>query len=218
MASDWLSDLNTTLYIRLWLNNLEGKSVFICRFLGENIAPPPQFDCSIERCARFVSLIPKKYTCKLLENTEEFHLTCDQLLSVKMGEDHGILLCNFFNYIDRKEGRGHISSFLAIGKAFPYGKSIFVLRKDLNTGNCELWDPYAGNCYYLPCIEYDTLCFCLPFSKKSSPENPKDVCNMLELTSIVTPTNVYINVQETLKPNDIDFDLEKEKLWMPFLT
>jgi len=39
-ASDWMSDLNTKLYIRLWLNNIEGKSVFICRFLSESIAPP----------------------------------------------------------------------------------------------------------------------------------------------------------------------------------
>jgi hypothetical protein len=46
-----------------------------------------------------------------------------------MGEDHGILLCNYFNYIDRKAGR-NIQSYLVLGKAFPYGKSIFVLRKN----------------------------------------------------------------------------------------
>lgn len=33
-SSDWLSDLNTKMYIRLWLNNIEGKSVFICRYLS----------------------------------------------------------------------------------------------------------------------------------------------------------------------------------------
>ena len=71
-----------------------------------------------------------------------------------MGEDHGILLCNYFNYIDRKAGR-NIQSYLVLGKAFPYGKSIFVLRKNilqdgLHAGDCELWDPYAGRCYYLP--------------------------------------------------------------------
>lgn len=40
-----------------------------------------------------------------MSNTEEFHLTCDQFLNIKMGEDHGILLCNYFNYIDKREGR-----------------------------------------------------------------------------------------------------------------
>lgn len=82
-----------------------------------------------------------------------------------------------------------------MGKAFPYGKSIFVLRKDTNTGNCELWDPYSGNSYFLPCIQYDTICCFFKYQKKIEVENQKDVCNMLELTSIVTPTNVYINLQ-----------------------
>ncbi len=49
-----------------------------------------------------------------------------------MGEDHGILLCNYFNYVDK--GRD-IKSSLLIGKAFPYGKCIFVLRRD-SANNC----------------------------------------------------------------------------------
>jgi hypothetical protein len=47
MASDWLSSLNTNLYIRLWLNNIEGRSIFICRYLADNIMPPPNFERSI---------------------------------------------------------------------------------------------------------------------------------------------------------------------------
>jgi len=41
-ASDWLDELNTKRYVRLWLSNIEGKSVFICRFLSEWICPPKQ--------------------------------------------------------------------------------------------------------------------------------------------------------------------------------
>lgn len=52
-----------------------------------------------------------------------------------MGEDHGILLCNFFNYIDKKAGRNYMNSYLILGKAFPYGKSIFVLRRHSDTGD-----------------------------------------------------------------------------------
>jgi hypothetical protein len=71
-----------------------------------------------------------------------------------MGEDHGILLCNYFNFIDRKAGK-NFQSYLVLGKAFPYGKSIYVLRKNmaidgLYARDCELWDPYSGHCYYLP--------------------------------------------------------------------
>ena len=117
--------------------------MFICKYLSSDIAPPPGFGTEnlIEKCAHFVSLIPKKFQCKLMENTEEFHLNCEEFLNIKMGEDHGILLCNFFNYIDKER---NIQSYLAVGKAFPYGKSIFVLRRNMDNNDVELWDPYKG--------------------------------------------------------------------------
>lgn len=97
----------------MWLNDIEGKSIFICRYLSDNISPPKLTGeggsgSLIERAARYVSLIPRKYSCKLLEGTEEFHMRCDEFLNLKMGEDHGILLCNYFNFIDKAEGRNDI--------------------------------------------------------------------------------------------------------------
>jgi hypothetical protein len=107
-ANDWLEQLNLKRYIRLWLNNLEGNSTFISRFLVD-IEPPSlrsnEFpEKLIERIARFVSLIPHKSICKLLDNTEEFHMTSQQFLDAKMGDDHAILLCNYFNAIDKMDG------------------------------------------------------------------------------------------------------------------
>lgn len=199
-ASDWLSELNTKRYIRMWLNNIEGKSVFICRWLSSDITPPPQLgnENLIERCARFVAMIPKKFSCKLLENTEDFHFTCDQFMNVKMGEDHGILLCNFFNFIDRKSGRDYIHSYLALGKAFPYGKSIYVLRRNTRTNDSELWDPYDGQCFFLPAKEYENFCCFFRFAKKKGSEQQKDMCSMLELGCIVSPDNIYVNIQVLL--------------------
>jgi len=99
-----------------------------------------------------------------------------------MGEDHGILLCNYFNYIDKKCGRFDIHSYLAIGKAFPYGKTIFVLRRDSLSGDSELWDPFTGHCYFFKAKEYDTICCFFKYSKKKETDNLKDICNMIELT------------------------------------
>ena len=82
-----------------------------------------------------MSLIPRKYNCHLLQNTEEFHLTADELLKLKMGDDHGILLCNYFNYIDSMLN-SRFESYLILGKAFPYGKTIFVLRRNKETNDC----------------------------------------------------------------------------------
>ena len=135
-----------------------------------------------------------------------------------MGEDHGILLCNYFNFIDKREGRDHLESYLAIGKAFPYGKSIFVLRRDKETNDCELWNPYDGHCCFLPAKEYETFCCFFTYAKKKETENHKDACHMVELGCIVSQTNVYINIQESLKPTDLDFEIQNEKKWKPFLT
>jgi hypothetical protein len=85
-ASDWLEDLNTKRYVKLWLNDINLNSIFICRFLSKNIAPPSSFtNYPIERTARFVSMMPRKYNCHLLQNTEEFHLNVDEFLKLKMG-------------------------------------------------------------------------------------------------------------------------------------
>ncbi len=83
-----------------------------------------------------------------------------------MGEDHGILLCNFFKYIDKRANRNNIESYLVLGKAFPYGKSIFVLRRNIDTGDSELWDPYAGHCYFMPAKQYDTYCCFFKYPQK----------------------------------------------------
>lgn len=45
-----------------------------------------------------------------------------------MGDDHAFLLCSSFNAIDRIEGR-QIESFVIVGKAFPEGKTTYVMRQ-----------------------------------------------------------------------------------------
>lgn len=41
---------------------------------------------------------------------------------------------------------------------------------------------------------------------------------MIEVGSIVSATNVYVNAQDSLKPEDLDFNIMDESLWKPFLT
>lgn len=66
--------MNLRRYIRLWLTNLEGNSTFISRFIVDVEIPPFRNErnpeSTIERAARFVSLIPHKPFCKLMDNTE----------------------------------------------------------------------------------------------------------------------------------------------------
>lgn len=220
-ASDWLDELNSKRYVRLWLNNLEGKSVFICRYLSDAVSPPKLQDGSgslIERCARFVSLIPRRHNCRLLEGTEEFHMSCHEFLNVKMGEDHAILLCNYFNFVDRAEGRRDVESMLLVCKAFPYGKCLFVLRRDRTTRHCEVWDPFRGECYYFPAKEYDTFCCFIRYEKQAEGERSRDACPIIELSCIVGRDNVYFNLQESVRLPGVDLNVDDDRLWRPFLT
>ncbi len=125
-----------------------------------------------------MSLIPRKYNCQLLQNTEEFHLNIDEFLKLKMGDDHGILLCNYFNYLDAKS-HPQYESYLILGKAFPYGKVIFVLRRNKETNDCEIWDPFKGDCYSFPAREYEVSCFCIKTEKKQEiTSSGREVCPM----------------------------------------
>ena len=48
-------------------------------------------------------------------------------------EEHSILLCNYFNYIDDKLGRSEtIKSYILIGKAVPEGYTCYVLRRNIS--------------------------------------------------------------------------------------
>merc|ERR1712176_54341 len=88
--------------------DMDGQSRLICRFVRpqrppENIDPQSPF--AIEAAARYVLLIP------FLSDAEMFSLdlggdlwcTDQEFLNIQCGdwEEHAILLCNYFNYIDR---------------------------------------------------------------------------------------------------------------------
>ena len=82
-------------------------------------------------------------------------------------EEHAILLCNYFNYIDRQLKRQiddpvtvakylsdpkqqktkHYVSYIVYGEAVPRGETWYTLRRDVFSNNVELWDPTTGICY-----------------------------------------------------------------------
>ena len=47
-----------------------------------------------------------------------------------MGDDHAFLLCSYFNAIDKLEGRLDLESLVVVGKAFPEGKTTYVMRRN----------------------------------------------------------------------------------------
>ncbi len=100
-------------YPRVFLENLDGKSVFIPKYLSPQRPPPEVYrdndtnSKAIEKAARYVSLIPFIDDSKLFKDMPDMTCTSQQFLDLGMGdyEEHAILLCNYFNFIDRAQGR-----------------------------------------------------------------------------------------------------------------
>lgn len=49
-------------------------------------------------------------------------------------------------------------------------------------------------------------------------DRAKDPCPIIEVSCIVSKDNIFYNLQEAIKPPNLDLDIQDEKLWKPFLT
>lgn len=217
-------------YIRIFGENFDGYSVFIPRFLRPQKPPEivldelnnPNDELSIEKAARFVSLIPFVEDCQAFDNDiSDCFCTDEQFLALGFGdfEEHAILLCNYFNYIDKIQNK-KVTSYLALGKAYPEGLSTYVIRISNTTPDVELWNAKTGECYYFDKRYKETKFLC--FSVIKSFVNSKaigvdDMCQMKEIGCIISDTNIYVNIQENSDPGLIEFNLKDESSWMPFL-
>lgn len=93
--------------------NISGQSILICRYLTEQ--KPPEDVCdlemykndefAIEKVARYVSLIPFIEDNKVYQDMPDLFCTSQEFLDLGAGdyEEHAILLCNYFNYIDKMQ-------------------------------------------------------------------------------------------------------------------
>ncbi|CAD7925437.1 unnamed protein product [Amoebophrya sp. A25] len=142
--------------------DIEGHSRLISRFLTPQPPPPdvcedPLDPFSIEKSARYVSLISFLTDAQMFEGRAvDLWCTSKTFLDIGCGdfEEHAILLCNYFNFIDGKRGEAdpsyQVRSFCVIVEAIPDGEAMYVMRQDQQTGHCEFWDPIANRCYFVP--------------------------------------------------------------------
>jgi coiled-coil and C2 domain-containing protein 2A len=237
-TTKWLKNLkeNVTFRfrnIRLLTENFDGYSVFVSRFLKAGGQKPPEIvfdeinnptdDVSIEKAARFVSLIPFIEDCQTFDHEEMPDCWCtdEQFLTLGFGdyEEHAILLCNYFNYIDRLQNR-NVSSYLVLGKGYPEGMTTYVMRVSNTTPDVEFWNARKGECFYFDKKYHDNkfLCFTVNRSFNNTKNSNNTICSLKEVGCIITPDNVYVNVQSSGDPGFIDFDLKNTRNWKPFLN
>lgn len=106
---------------------------------------------AIEKAARYVSLIPLIEDSQISGQMPDLWCTSQEFLDLGAGdcEEHAILLCNYFNYIDKMQKRSdHIESYVCLGLGYPEGKTAYVMRRDKNTNHVELWNPMRGEAFF----------------------------------------------------------------------
>ncbi len=104
-----------------------------------------------------MSLIPFIDDNRLFQGMPDFYCTSQQFLDLGSGdyEEHAVLLCNYFNYIDGQQSKnvdvkndGQIRSYLVMGKGIPEGLTTYVMRKHTKNSMVELWNAIKGEAYY----------------------------------------------------------------------
>jgi coiled-coil and C2 domain-containing protein 2A len=192
-STKWLNTLKSSSKfknrkIRLFAENIDGFSVFMPRFLKrDGQKPHPQFfnendENSIEKVSRFISLIPfieENQTWDYAEEMPDCWMTDEQFLSLGFGdyEEHAVLLCNYFNYVDQKSNTGCVS-YLCLGDAHPEGSTVYVIRLTQDYKQVEFWNAKTGDCYFFEKEINDNKLFCITMSRqyKQNKSNSNDIC------------------------------------------
>ena len=234
-ATKWLTNLKGNAKfknrkIRLFAENFDGCSVFMPRYLKPDGQMPYTIifnendENAIEKVSKYVSLIPfieENRTWDYAEEMPDSWCTDNQFLDLGFGdyEEHAVLLCNYFNYIDKKQNTGCVS-YLCLGDAHPEGSTVYVIRLTHDFKEVEFWNAKTGDCYYFEKTLINTKFLCMTMSQqyKNSKSNSNRICPLKSVGAIVTFDNVLINIQDETDPTSIDFDLSNQSLWLPFLT
>ncbi len=237
-TSKWLKNLKANSFIaqrniRVLAENFDGYSVFMPRYIRVDGQKPPEIvfdevnnpsdEYSIEKAARYVSLIPFVEDSHAFDHEEMPDCWCtdEQFLALGFGdyEEHAVLLCNYFNYIDRLQKRS-VSSYLVLGKGYPEGETTYVMRVSLNTPDVEFWNARTGECFYFDKRFNDNKFLCLTISRtyNFSRSTASVLCSLKEIGCVITQDNVYVNMQISADPSIIDLNVKNEEAWKPFLN
>ena len=216
--------------IRLFAENFDGLSVFMPRFLKPDGQPPPQLifneqdPNAIEKAARFVALIPfieDNQTWDYAEEMPDCWCTDNEFITLGFGdyEEHAVLLCNYFNYIDQKK-KSNCISYLVLGDAHPEGSTIYVMRLSEETKEVEFWNAKTGDCFYFDKTIQETKCCCITVNQqyRYTKSQTNTICQLKSIGAIITFDNVYVNMQNESDPGLIEFDIKNTSKWTPFLT
>uniref|UniRef100_K3XAE6 Uncharacterized protein n=1 Tax=Globisporangium ultimum (strain ATCC 200006 / CBS 805.95 / DAOM BR144) TaxID=431595 RepID=K3XAE6_GLOUD len=185
----------------VFVRNLNSGNTFLSQYLRAQQPPrsgifskPP---LTVQKLVRFVSLIPFLNDWHLFDGDKDIWSTSQEFLGINAGdyEEHAVLLCNYFHWLDRDEPNFH--NYLVIGHAVPEGEGVYVLRQDAYKipQRSVLWNASTGIGYHV----WD------------------EKCPMRDVSLVVSSENIYANMQHTSRFRDLSWDIETNlKAWKPF--
>jgi len=144
-----------------------------------------------------VSLIPHVEDNKAFKDLPDVWSTCQELIDLCAGdfEEHAILLCNYFKYLDNQMNK-EIKTYIVLGNGVPEGNTVYVLRKDNNSKSIELWNASTGVGYAFDQEDYGSnfLCFKVVNDKRTIRQESDLECPLKSVGCLIDEDDVYINI------------------------
>ncbi|KAK5973701.1 hypothetical protein GCK32_007822 [Trichostrongylus colubriformis] len=175
------------------VTDINGKAMLACRFLGPvnppHSVPHPSTNPrqTVETAARLVSMVPFITDPVLFPGSTDLWTTVEKFLSLGCGdeEEHALLLCCWLLSYG-------ISCCLVLGFSLPEGARAAYALVNLPDG-IVLVNPCDGSIY----------------------ASTDAMCPLTSVGTIITPSNVYGNVQNNAHPSQLQFDLYRSGDWKP---
>ncbi|XP_072476396.1 coiled-coil and C2 domain-containing protein 2A isoform X2 [Notamacropus eugenii] len=178
------------------VTNLSGKTVFITRYL-KPLNPPQELldmypnnpQATAELVARYVALIPFLPDSVSFNGICDLWSTSDQFLDLLAGDEEEHAVL-LCNYFLALGKK----AWLVMGSAIPEGPTAYVLTWEQS--QYLIWNPCSGRFYG----QFDTF------------------CPLKSVGCLISPDNIWFNIQRYDSPMRINFDITKPKLWKSFFS
>ena len=235
-AASWIQEIQNysqhtkNRRFKVFAMNSEGQHTLLCRYLTPQ--RPPEGFHSTRAAIQLVSQLPFIEDAQTFDQSQDCDFWCTTAQTLEIGagdeEEHATLLYNYLYYFsvmgevdntsvkvrNRRQPRSDAGAypspeairdenlFLVMGRGVPEGDTVYVLMRDQNVTGA---DPFSSKCWLVinPCSGH-----------VFSAMDPS--CPLREIYCLVTPYNIWANLQYTSNVFESSFDVQDINMWRPF--
>ncbi|ORX82345.1 hypothetical protein BCR32DRAFT_292732 [Anaeromyces robustus] len=209
--------------------NLNGSTVFLCRYIRP-LQPPPKFDTEL-KAHRFVSMIPYLNDYSTLMANCQLLCTCDELLEIGAGDEfeHAILLCCYFLFLG-------LDAYIVVGIGIPEGYTAYVMTRrkahrgvpsmpDLKSSSSRIMSSLNSVMSLMPKPNLDALNARMPCDWKFYNAVTGETfhtwdahCPLKEVGCVFNNENIWSNMNKQTDPARMEWNILNTKFWRPFFN